>query len=426
MKIVTIFAAFLLSQAICLADVNEPNTNNFANQSFRRGNFRSESATINWHDGIQHMVVSPRVVRDNNSIWIFPLKCKSDQVKFNLTGDTLRLSGMDPREIAQNKLKSVNYALIATQLWTLPICYFNMEKSTGNFSGQMSSPVDSNGVRIELFQADSVQTLAQQLESKGRIVPLSELEPYAAYLNSDYSLLTVWREGNEPNMMGLTRGNEPNSTRSSNYRSFRRRPSIYVEFPSDAPYYVLPQKPGRQGRVSLTIAGFWQIANRPQAADFRCNQFVVPDDNIPAFFASSQPLKNIPITTISLGNHAGPVTDLSFVPGRLENMACVDGVANMSPLALVPLGIISLALISYVSAGVSGLLIYKKWRGFATLGFFNIFTILAVGAAMNYRKTDVTDVIKSNKWKARIFLAVFSVLVALISLAAFAMLTKSF
>ena len=128
MRKITFLAAilsFVFTQAICAAESNEPDANSFRSQSSRtRGMYRSEWVTINWHDGIQQMVVSPRLTPDTNSLWIFPLKCKSEQVKFSLTKNFPHFYGADSREIAGNVLANVNYAVIASQLWTIPLCKF--------------------------------------------------------------------------------------------------------------------------------------------------------------------------------------------------------------------------------------------------------------------------------------------------------------
>jgi len=405
--------SFVFTQAICAAESNEPDANSFRSQSSRtRGMYRSEWVTINWHDGIQQMVVSPRLTPDTNSLWIFPLKCKSEQVKFSLTKNFPQFYGADSREIASDVLTNVNYAVIATQLWTIPLYYFWAESSDYSFSSGMSGVVDSNGVHIELLKADSVQALAQQLKERGRSIAENELEIYTKYLNKEYSLLAVWREGNEPNI-----------TQSDFRHSYRWRPCIYVEFPSEKPFYPMAHRSGRQGRLSLTLTGFWQIAGQEQSNAFQCNQRISQDVNVPDSFRSSLPQKNIPFTTFSLFGEGNRMqNDLTFVPGRLDGMAYADAVSKMSYLELIPLGLIALAGISYLSAGVSGLLTYRKWRGFAEFGFLNLLSIVAMDIVINYKKSGISEIFRQNKWKARIFLAFFSVIVVLLSFALFALL----
>ena len=416
MRKVTFLAAilsFVFTQAICVAEPNEPNASSLRSQSSRtRGMYRSERVMINWHDGIQQMVVSPRLTPDTNSLWLFPLKCKKEQVKFSLTKNFPQFYGADGREIASNTLTNVNYAVIISQLWTIPLCYFFAESPNYSVSSGMWGVVDSNGVHIELLKADSVSALAQQLKERGRSIPETELATYAKYLNKEYSLLTVWREGNEPN-----------TTQGDLRRSYRRRPCIYVEFPSEKPFYPMAQKSGRQGRLSLTLTGFWRIVGQEQSNTVQCNQRVSQDANVPDAFRSSLSQKDIPFTTFSLSGQGDSLkNDLAFVPGRLEGMAYADAISKMSYLQLIPLGLIALAVVSYLSAGVSGVLTYRKWRGFAEFGLLNILTIIAMGIAMNYKKGGISEIFRQDKRKARIFLAVFSVLVVLLSFALFAML----
>ena len=211
---------FVFNQAICLGESNEPDANSFGRHSPRtRGVYGSERVLINWHDGIQQMVVSPRLTTDANSLWILPLKCKSEQIKFSLTKNFPQFYGTDCYEKARNVLTNVNYAVIATQLWTIPLCYFGAVRSDHSTIPGISG-VDANGVHIELLDADSVPALAQMLKERGRSIEETELGTYAKYLNNEYALLTVWREGNEPN-----------TTQRDFRRSYRRRPCIYVEFP---------------------------------------------------------------------------------------------------------------------------------------------------------------------------------------------------
>jgi hypothetical protein len=408
--------SLLFTQAICMAEANEPDANGFRNRPYRtRGRHQSERAVINWHDGIQQMVVSPRIAEDTNSIWLLPLKCKGENVKFRIATDFPQFNGADPRIIARNVLTNVNYALIATQLWTIPLCHIQPIYSYdtyNNFSRGMPGYIDSNGLRIELLKADSVQTLAQHLKDRSKSLSQTELESFAKYVNEEYTFLAVWREADEPN-----------TTPIDNTQRIRRRPCIYVEFPCDKPFYPIAHKYGRQMRLALTLTGFWQIDGQERYSELMCNQLIGSDANVPDSFKPSLPQKNIPFTYISLNGRGDSVqNDLSFVPGRLKGMAYADALSKMSYLELILFGLIGLACISYLSAGISGLLIYKKWRGFAEFGFLNLLSILALSIAMNYQKGGMGEIFRQDKWKARRFLAFFSLLLALLSVVLFTLL----
>lgn len=128
-KILAAILSFFFIQALCMAGPNASDANSFRGRSPRtRGMYRSERVVINWHDGVQQMLVSPRLTPDTNSLWLFPLKCKSEQVKFSLAKNFPQLYGTDSREIAGNALTNVNYTVIASQLWTIPFCYYWAER----------------------------------------------------------------------------------------------------------------------------------------------------------------------------------------------------------------------------------------------------------------------------------------------------------
>lgn len=411
--------SFVFTYAVCAAEPNEPNANGFRSQSHRtHGRYRSERVIINWRDGIQQMVVSPRLTADANSLWIFPIKCESEQVKFSLTKNFPQFYGSDCRGMARNMLTNVNYGVIATQLWTIPIWYFGDKHLYSYYSSGsgISGVSDSNGIHIELLKADSMPALAQQLKERGKSMQEAELGAYAKYLNKEYSLLAVWRDG----IVTEKLLNEPNTTQNDFFRRlYRQRPCIYVEFPSEKPFYSIANKTGRRGWLSITLAGFWQT----ESDAFQCNQWVSRDANVPDSFRPSPPQKNIPFTTFSLSGDSNSLQDdLTFVPGRVAGMAYIDAISKMSCQKLILLGLIALAVISYLSAGISGLLTYRKWRGFAEFGFLNLLTILAMGIVMNYKKGGICDTFRQSKWKPRIFLALFSVIVVLLSFALFAIL----
>lgn len=414
--IVATIVSFLFIQAMCVADSNEPNANNFRRGPRARGFYQSERVLINWHDGIEQMVVSPRLSPDANSVWLFPVKAKSQQIKFALTKEFPAIFGSDSRQQAADKVRNVSYAMIMTQLWTIPIYFFGEESFDSSFRGGGGPGImgsgDANGVHTELLNAQSPSEMARQLGERGKTIHETDLAGYAKYFNNEYSILALWREGNEPNI-----------TQGDFRRAYRRRPSIYVEFPSDKPFYPIISKGPRYGRLWLTLMGYWQIAEQEQSRAFQCDQLVSTDANIPVAFKASLPQTNIPFTTFSIMGTDNQIPyELTFVPGRVTGMTYADTIAKMSYPAFIALGIIALAVISYLSAGVSGLIAFKKWRGFAESGLLNLLSIVALGIAMNYKQGGVAEVFRQNKPKARIFLVLFSIFVVLLASALYAIL----
>ena len=50
----------------------------------------------------------------------------------------------------------------------------------------------------------------------------------------------------------------------------------------------------------------------------------------------------------------------------------------------VPLGIALVAVLSYVAAGVSGVLLYGQWKGYARLGLWNLLTLVGLVLAIRH------------------------------------------
>lgn len=382
-------------------------------QTWRRS--RSERAVIHWHDGIQEMAVSPRLAADSGDVWIFPLKCDSEQVECRLIDEFPQIRGADGRNIATGLLDNVKWGVVATQLWTIPLYYFRTEHlDYGHLFGfHPPGAVDSSDVVIEFLEVDSVAALAQQLRDRGQDVEEADIERYADYINPDYSLLAAWRE--------VAESDEEQS--DVGRRSFRRRPCIYVTFPSEKPFYPVLYRADRPGRLSCVLTGFWRVSEQGQDSPIQCRQYFGQDIKLPDSFRVQLPKERIALTEFSFGRRNEPAQiNLDFIPGRLDGFAYTDTVLKMPLWKLILLGLVVLAVVSYVSAGISGLLVYQKWQGFAGLGLWNLLTIIAMGIIMNYKKDRLYEVFLQNKWKARLFIILFSIIMVLLSFAVFAAL----
>lgn len=423
------FAAVLVSvslQPLLAADSNEPNNNTTTARSSMMRLYRSERAAINWHNGTQRMVVSPRLNTDANSLWIFPINCQPEQIQFNLIPKFPNFYGPNRTQQASDLLNNLNCAIIATQLWTIPICYYCWTDHPEISSGYGSfSTIDSNGVSIKILKADSTASLAQQLKEHGRSIEPSELKPYAEYLNQDYSLLTVWREKTEQDRIDRAEPNfgDPNLTQTRFRRGYHRRPCLYVEFPSEKPFYPILFTEGRPRHLTLTLTGFWQIDNPEQSKAFQCYQQVCPEAALPEAFRAFLPPKDIPYTTFTFLSTSTPLEKhLAFTPSQIEDEIYADTLSKMSYLQLILPGMVMLAIMSYLSAGICGLLVYGKWRGFATLGIMNILTIIVMTIAMNSKTSKISETIQQSKKKANLFLVLFSIVTVLLSFGVFALL----
>jgi hypothetical protein len=405
--LLTSILALIFCQVVCFAEPNSADSNSTGRRTPRQsGRFRSERVSIGWENGIQKMTVSIRLTGEANSIWLYPIKCQNEQVKFHLTQNRPRFSGTDARQSAINVLTNINLGVVAGQIWSIPISYYNFERSDGSFDPcAPTAIIDSNDMYVQLIKADSPVQLTEQLKGFGKNVSQSELEKYSKYLNGEYVLLAAWRQTSDSNLTQRGAG-----------RNFRARPAIYAEFPSERPVYYAIQRNGRPPRISLTLTGFWQIDGQDIAGFFDCEQLVGQNE------ADSQccRLKKLPFTRFTIRQNENlPQDEILFTAGRLKGMAYADFISNLPCSAMILFGLAAVALVSYFAGGISGLCTYRKWKGFAELGLWNIFTIIAVGIAMAYKKGGISETLRQSKWKPWIFLAVFSLLVIAFSFGLF-------
>jgi hypothetical protein len=64
------------------------------------------------------------------------------------------------------------------------------------------------------------------------------------------------------------------------------------------------------------------------------------------------------------------------------NVAYARIIDSVWPGAFLFLDIVVVLILSYVSAGLSGLILFRKWKPYARLGFANLATIVAINVAI--------------------------------------------
>jgi hypothetical protein len=394
--------------------IKAPDSNAADSNSLRqrmRGGFRSERVVIDFRDGIQRMYVSPRLTSDSNSIWLLPVKCKAEDIKFQPASDFPQFTGPGAREIASTILSNLNYALVFSQVWTIPLCHFEHASIFDPNGSAFPGRIDNNDLKIEVLKADSIAALVAAFAQRGKTLSPPELAPYEKYLTGDYAFLAAWKDG-------------PAQASEPNRYSFRRRPSIFVEFPAAKPSYpVIKRDDSSRGpRIWITLTGFWLLDGQDPASAYAYSQMLGSPYDIPGLFPRTGSEKFMPYTSFNPASSAQPRDEFAFIPGRLPGMEYADNIRAMSPAQYLPLGIVGLALVSYISAGLGGLIIYRKWNSLAQVGLFNLLSIVAVGIALNYGKGAAGQLYRSDKKKGRLFLVCFSILVVALSFGAFALL----
>jgi hypothetical protein len=175
-----------------------------------------------------------------------------------------------------------------------------------------------------------------------------------------------------------------------------RWPCVYVEFPAEQPFYPLLATSTyghEQMQIDLYVIG-WVAPDGArggdwfQAAGGRWRHYwqeQLPEGTA-APFAQGLALKGIPYTHVSIqGEAAAFADDLRFRTVDVPGMAYADAVVFLrrSRLGLAA-ALLVVAALSYASGGLTGLLLYGKWKGCASLGLWNLLTF--IGLDLAYRR----------------------------------------
>ncbi|GAH86525.1 unnamed protein product, partial [marine sediment metagenome] len=167
-------------------------------------------------------------------------------------------------------------------------------------------------------------------------------------------------------------------------------PCLYVEFATERAYYpmrptgtygdayvpvtlivtdyVMPQTDG--GRPHWAYASHYSLVDHPEQGPLR--------------FIAALPEGRFPYTVVRTSGDAKDYTeDLWFDPVPAPDTTYADAIASLSnPYVGVPAGILFIAALSYVSAGLTGLLMFGQWKGYAAVGLWNVLTLPALGIAV--------------------------------------------
>jgi hypothetical protein len=217
-----------------------------------------QRAIIAHKDGIQRMFIAitlgkPASAEDASraAVWIFPVPGSPDRVDVEVTDFIPELTGKDVGRAFKDAMYGTVLAPIASQPVLLTFALFPfvpmaamMGLRAGDLGVTTHKKVDRWGIHAELISADSVDRLADYLRKQNVGVQPDKLKPFAPYLSDKYTLVVAW-----------IRSYEELIEKFPHYAEERGggRPSLYVEFPSDKPFYPMRPTSG-YGKKTVTVS----------------------------------------------------------------------------------------------------------------------------------------------------------------------------
>ncbi|MEN8128501.1 MAG: hypothetical protein ABFR90_11970 [Planctomycetota bacterium] len=346
----------------------------------------TQHAIIAHKDGREAMLLAVNFSLEDNekAFWLFPVLGKPEEIKADIVDIFPWIRGDDPRMIAKGKFQILFGAQIISQPYTWPYVFCVMPAlSTVGMEGMdlnVRSVVEKHGLRIETLSAKTTNSLSAYLKEKDIRTAESELEAFSDYLNEQYSLIFVEIYSKKellkefPEYEGFHRGNK------------ERWPSVFVEFPSEKIFF--PLKPTSSYKdyivISLKILGYvknekelnesWRLGYYKQ----RNTKERFPDVFKP--YISEKPLN---YTSYLFRDDAPKLNDdLWMVPFKPKGVRYARLVNSMGEFGggyvIITLGVLLFLLQSWVCAGVTGLIFFRKWHPYAVLGLGNVITLLGV------------------------------------------------
>ncbi len=411
-----------------------------------------QRAIIAHKDGIQRMFITINLgdrwsadEASRSAVWIFPVPGKPDRADVEVTDFSPELTGDDVERAFRNATDAALLIPMASQPHFVAVVLPVLFGAHGTrFLGRMPEgapgvtthkTVNRWGIHAELITADSVERLADYLHAKNVKVAPGRLSPFAPYLSDEYALVVAWISSYKelikkfPQLTG---------------KQGMRRPALYVEFPTDKPFYPMRPTSGygkKSIKVSLYLVGWvspdrsdWTAAEKKamsprvtycagksQKLNKGYRSFLSVRDKdaertaekrvtggrrrVMERFLAVLPKDEVRFTRVRIRRPAENFTrDFRF--SRNSRVYIMHSITS-SPWALASVVIVLLAVLSFVSGGISGKLVFGKWKPWSRMGLWNCLTIAALVAATWWSRRDPDPdspkATVSARWEAFVF-----------------------
>lgn len=342
-----------------------------------------QRALICHKDGTQSMLLAIQLSlqEQEKALWLFPVRGRPEQVKFDLVDKFQEIPGKDVFGEARDTVDA--YLAIPTATQVYPLIAFCLLPSLGNARGLSGlDGVEKFGLRAVVLDAESPEDLAAALKRAEAPVPATMLASFAPYKRPEYSIVAVWIKSREevlkefPDMEGRT------------YRSASRHPCIAVTFPTDKPFFPMratADDSDQRTVVSLFVSGFVDVQTSapisPRATYRRLTRTVEPTH---AFVAEDALKSGAHWTGIRFSASPRAFTDdLVFVPSTPPGIGLAEAVSALSPeraglWLFVSVGVCLTAALSLASGAIAGKLVFRQATPYAWLGLWCLGTLLVM------------------------------------------------
>jgi len=381
---------------------------------------REQRAVILHRDGVEKMLiaVSLELADEDNALWIFPVTGAPERVKLDVVDSFPQFRGRDPRQKAKGIIMAVGIIALATQIYTVPLI---MMPHLGRDAGvadlksvSIHKEIEKWGIHTEAITAESTEGLEDYLKAKNVGIDKSELKAFEDYLSEEYVLVIVWISSREQLLEKF-----PEYGKGKRI-SQKRWPCLYVEFDTERAFYPLrPTSTYGAELIPIHLRVIGYVAPEGNSAfteRFRIRHYrqeTLPKGT-PSQLVDDMSATDLCYTLIEYRNLAETLTeDLWFTPVEPKGMKYAETFVSMmeSRYIYFIFTICFILAVSYISAGLTGLVLFRKWSGYAQLGLWNVLTLYSFYIATRDVKGAVGDRLSNpgKKLGRKAFIIMFSI-----------------
>lgn len=342
-----------------------------------------QRAAIVHSDGVERLLICINVdlQQDEEALWVFPVPGAPDTTAIDLVDTFPTFAGDNPFHQARDGIDSLMIAVRATQIYPF-ILEGCMMPHLGAARAALAvhTQVDKWGLRVEVISADSLVALAGYLEDKGSSPSKEQLQVFEPYLSDAYVLVVAWLSSREEFFLAFPDQAAPSGAFKG------RQPCVYVEFATERAFY--PMRPtSSYGQVhipvTLFVMGYVKPATKSGGPGWvYASHYWLEGrpENAPGRFVAGLPVGRSAYTVITARGLANEYNeDLWFDLFPTPDTTYADIVGSLSDLYVaVPVGVLFVAILSYVAGGLTGLLMFGTWRRCAVLGLWNVLSLVVL------------------------------------------------
>lgn len=349
-----------------------------------------QKAAIAHKNGREKLIITINLKLEDKErgLWIFPVPGKHEDVKIDILDQFPVLEGKRIYLTGYNRLEKFFIAMGNTQI--IPIFIWPFYGTRGKHEDYaIVESVEKMGITSETVSINSLEGLRSYLQKHKIKMDSDELKSFSPYLKDNYTLVVTWISSKKALLKEFP-------TYLDNKSSTDRHPCVYVEFPSEKPFYPMRLTSGygeNKMRIYLTVLGYVKpIVNESLSNNISFDHFFGKSgsSNDSSFWGNESNGEDV-LTYTKVLIKAPAIEFQQDILFDYEKPISVSYAQSLNYLFYSDNSwfyfmrwLIGVLLFSYISAGFAGLILFGKWNNFAKIGLWNALTVYAFYLASRY------------------------------------------